>query len=182
MRIRLFSVLAGLTFCVMFAAIAAAKSSPADYPLRIHIFQFSAHYHYYNSNLDRADGEGRANLYENGEPRGLDFNYECSIRIMASEGYETYMARWKKPGRELEILFPVIGGNPGQTNSCDLKVTLKDGLAFTKRNGLFNEIPAEQFKAWMIKYGYDPEHGKNLPASAPAAGQPAAAPVPAPSN
>jgi hypothetical protein len=77
----------------------AGKWSAADYPLRVHIFQFNAHSHYYNRVLDAVDGEGRANLYENGQPN--DFSYQCGARLMVSPGFETYLARWKKPGREL---------------------------------------------------------------------------------
>ena len=46
--------------------------------------------------LDDVDGEGRANLYENSQPRGFDFKYVCDERLMNSMGYETFPARWKK--------------------------------------------------------------------------------------
>jgi hypothetical protein len=87
----------------------AGKWTPADFPLRVHIYGHSGVSHYHNQSLDGVDGEGRANLYENGQPRGFDFGYQCGERLRNSVGFETYMARWKKPGRELQILLPVLG-------------------------------------------------------------------------
>jgi hypothetical protein len=119
------------------------------------------------------DGEGRANLYENGEPRGFDFSYRCGERLRGSAGFETYMARWKKPGRTLEILQPQFG-KPGAFDSCEMKVEMKEGMAYFKRNGLLGEESAAVFKEWMVKHQYDPERGMNEPMAAapePAAGQ-----------
>jgi hypothetical protein len=149
-------------------AASAGTRNPSDYPLRVHIFEFNGYSHYYRSgsttnSLDNVDGEGRANLYENSDPHAFDFSYSCSHRLMVSPGFETYLARWKKPDRELELLLPVLGGKPGETNSCDLKVNLKPDSAYSRHNGPLTEGPASEFKAWMVKYQYDPEHGKNEP-------------------
>ena len=180
MRRVLIPGLSGLALCLLVATVAwAGKWSAADYPLRVHIFQFNAHSHYYYRSLDAVDGEGRANLYENGQPLGFDFGYYCGSRIMVSPGYETYLARWKKPGRELEILLPTLGGKPGEMNSCDLNVTLKDGMAYHKHNGLLDEEPAAKFKDWMVRHQYDPEHGLNEPVNAPAESSPEGAAPPA---
>jgi hypothetical protein len=169
MRRFLNSGLCGLGVCLLLATAAwAAKWGAADFPLRVRIFQFNAHSHYYYRSLDAVDGEGRADLFENGQPLGFDFGYECGSRIMVSAGYETYMARWKKPGRELEILLPVLGGKPGEMNSCDLQVTLKQDSVYVRHNGLMSEEPAAKYKSWMIKHQYDPEHGLNEPVNAAA--------------
>lgn len=157
---------------------AAARTNPADYPLRVHIFSYNAHSHYFYRQLDAVDGEGRANLYENSEPRGFDFSYQCSDRLRTSPGFETYMARWKKPGQSLEILLPVFG-KPGTVEGCELKVIMKD-TAYARHNGLLGEEPSSVFKAWMVKYRYDPEHGLNEPVRPepqPAAGQAPTAPA-----
>jgi len=161
----------------------AGIPNPADYPLRVHIFQFNSYSHYYRggaylSSLDAVDGEGRANLYEGSQPHAFDFSYSCSRRLMASPGFETYLARWKKPGRELEILLPVLGGKPGEMNGCDLKVNLKPDSAYFRHNGLTGEEPAADFKKWMDAHQYDPEHGKNTPVNLPAAPQAAGVPSP----
>lgn len=180
----------GILGSILLSATAFAGSrNSTDYPLRIHIFQFNGYSHYYRpggytSSLDDVDGEGRANLYENSQPSAVDFSYHCSHRLMVSPGFETYMARWKKPGRELEVLFPILGGKPGEMSSCDLEVTMKPDSAYFQHNGPMGEEPAALFKAWMVKHEYDPERGKNVPVfptPEPASSSPPAA-APAPSQ
>jgi len=166
----------GLACCLLASTSArAGKVTAADFPLRVHVFGYNGHSHYYAGALDMVDGEGRANLFENGEPKGFDFSYQCADRLRVSAGYETYMARWKKPGRVLEILLPEFG-KPGAGEGCELKVLMKD-TAYTRHNGMLGEEPAAEFKAWMVKHDYDPEHGKNEPlkieADQPAAAKPA---------
>jgi hypothetical protein len=168
MRRVLLCGLSGFAVCALLStAVLAGGHNPADYPLRINIFHHSSYSHYYGPSgvrsLNGVDGEGRANLFENGEPRGFDFRYICGSRLMNSAGNETFRARWKKPGKELEMLLPAGAG------TCDLKVEMKDGIAFRRtKDGALIEVPAEKFKEWMIKYQYDPEHGKEVPvASAP---------------
>jgi hypothetical protein len=153
-------------FAVAFAflllpATGFAAHNPADYPLRVHVFTHSGFSHYWGyggtRNLEGVDGEGRANLYENSQPRGFDFKYECEERLQNNMGYETYLARWKKPNVEMELLLPITG------HTCKFHVAMKDGVVYTRHNGNFTETPADKFKAWMDKYQYDPEHGKNTP-------------------
>jgi hypothetical protein len=167
---------------VLSTAVLAGGHNAADYPLRVHIFQYNGHSHYAYHSLDMVDGEGRANLYENGEPRGFDFSYHCMDRLRTSAGFETYMARWKKPGKEIEILLPVFG-KPGAMEGCSLLVDMKDNMAYARHNGLLGEEPSAKFKEWMIKHDYDPEHGKNEPVStAPASAGTGAAGTGAPSS
>ena len=175
-RLPLFCM-AGLAACLLALPAFAGGHNPADYPLRVHVFQFNSHSHYYHQALDVVDGEGRANLYENGQPRGFDFSYRCSDRLRTSAGYETYLARWKKQDRTLEILLPQFG-KPGAMDGCELKVEMKESMAYYKHNGLLNEEPAAVFKQWMDKHQYDPEHGKNEPVST--APEPAAPPAAGP--
>jgi len=140
----------------------AAKPNAADFPLRVHIFAFNGSQHYSGGSLNWVEGEGRANLYENSEPKGFDFSYRCGERLRVSPGFETYMARWKKPGQTLEILLPVFG-KPNAADSCELKVLMKDTTYIRRNNGLLAEEPASAFKDWMVKHNYDPEHGLNEP-------------------
>lgn len=174
--------LQGIAACLVLTVAAwAGKWNAADYPMRVHVFQYNAHSHYYGRSLEQVDGEGRANLYENSQPKGFDFSYECSARIMGSAGFETYVARWKKPGRELEILLPVMGGKPGEMSACDLKVSLKEDTVYYRHNGLLGEEPAAKFKDWMVRHQYDPEHGLNEPvnpSSEPAQSSDAQQPAP----
>lgn len=181
MRRVFFFVLSGLAGCWLFSTVTLArKANAADFPLRVHIFEFNGHSHYYGRSLDEVDGEGRANLYENGVPRGFDFSYRCSDRLRVSPGFETYIARWKKPGQTLEILLPVFG-KPGTGESCELKVLMKD-TAYFRHNGLLGEEPASVFKEWMVKHKYDPEHGLNEPEKLQSSLLPEARPAPVPAT
>jgi hypothetical protein len=161
-RVFLWS-LSGLAGCLLLStAVQAAGGGGAAYPLRVHIFQRDSHSHYYRGqSLDYVDGEGRANLYENGEPHGFDFSYRCGERLMVSAGYETYFARWKKPGKTLELLLPVMG-KPGAADACELQVEMKNA-AYYRHNGAVDEEPEATFKDWMDRHQYDPENGKNDP-------------------
>jgi len=139
----------------------AGGRSLADYPLRVHVFQNSEHVHYVHTQIDVVSGEGRANLFENGEPRGFDDNFRCGDRMRTSPGFETYPARWKKKDRTLEVLLPQMG-KPGAMESCELQVSMKENTYY-RHSGALEEEPAAAFKERMEKHKYDPEHGKNEP-------------------
>jgi hypothetical protein len=161
-RIALFC-LPGLALCLLFSTAAQAKKlNSADFPLRVHLFTHNDHSHYRSGMLDYAEGEGRANLYENGDPKAFDYSYRCGSRLMNSIGYETYMARWKKQDRSLEILLPVMG-KPDAAETCEVKVDMKPGMAYYHHNGMVSEQPSAVRKQWMIEHQYDPEHGLNEP-------------------
>lgn len=167
--------LGGLAICLLVSTEALAGGrNAADYPFRVHIYQVGGVSHYGQTRtLDVVDGEGRANLFENGEPRGFDFSYRCQERLRGSAGYETYLARWKKQNQTLEILLPQFG-KPGAYDSCELKVLMKDAVYY-RHNGSLDEEPAAKLKAWMEKVQYDPERGKNEPI--PVTPAPAGAPA-----
>jgi len=137
----------------------------ADYPLRIHIFNRSETNFYHNRYQDEAKGEGHANLFENSVAHGVDFSFDCSEKIHSSFGYETYPAKWKKPGQELVVLFPVFG-KAGSFFTCNLTTDVKD-FAYATHNHSMKSESVEEFKAWMVKHNYDPEHGKNMPTQQP---------------
>jgi hypothetical protein len=165
MQRHTFFVLAGFAFALLLPSSGLASHNPADYPLRVHIYSHNgvSHYSGYGGShsLEGVDGEGRANLYENSQPRAFDFHYECEERLMNSGGYDTLPARWKKPNEELEVLILVTG------KTCKFHVAMQDGIAYHNHNGKFGEEPAEKYKAWMDKVQYDPEHGKNVPIKPP---------------
>lgn len=180
MRRVFFSVSSVFAVCLLLATGAFAGGHPvADYPLRVHIFQHNGVSHYSRQQLDFVDGEGRANLFENGQPRGFDFSYRCGQRLMASPGFETYPARWKKPDKTLEILQPQFG-KPGAYDACELKVEMKADTVYHRHNGLLGEMPAAKYKEWMKKVQYDPEHGLNEPVAAAPASPEAGSGTPAP--
>jgi hypothetical protein len=157
MRRFFLCALTGLAGCLLFSTAAQARKwTAADFPLRVHLFKHSSHSHYSHHYLDGVDGEGRANLYGNGEPRGFDYSYHCANRLLNSVGYQTYMARWKKPGKTLVLVLPAMG------DTCELNVDVKES-AYYKKDGEVQEEPAAKFKEWMVKHQYDPEHGMNEP-------------------
>lgn len=139
----------------------AESKNPADYPFRVHIYGHNQTTFYHNRVEDESKGEGRANLFANGDVRGVDFSYDCSEKLKSSFGYETYPAKWKKPNQELVVLLPVFG-KTGQFFTCNLKTDVKD-FAYTMHDGRMGSESPAQFKAWMVKHEYDPEHGKNDP-------------------
>lgn len=162
MRRLLTGCVTTLAFCALLStSVFASGHNPADYPLRVHIYEHNSHSHYYNRILDWVDGEGRANLFENATPLAFDYSYRCTDRLRNSPGFETYMARWKKRDQTLEILLPRLG-TPSATVSCELKVEMKDFAYYRRDNVLETETPAA-FKEWMEKHQYDPEHGKTVP-------------------
>ena len=152
-----------ILFCLPFASIPLLGESknPADYPLRIHIFGRNETNFYHGRMVDESKGEGRANLFENGEARGVDFSFECPEKLKASFGFETYPTKWKKPGQELIVLLPVFGKSNAYF-TCNLKTQLKD-YAYFSHDGKMGSEPIASFKTWMVKHDYDPERGKNLP-------------------
>src|SRR5471032_1912808 len=91
------------------AFIYAESKNPADYPLRIHVFSKNEINFMSHRSVEEAKGEGRANLFENSEAHGVDFTFDCDDKLRASFGYETYPAKWKKPGQELIVLMPIFG-------------------------------------------------------------------------
>ena len=151
-------LVAGLMMSTM--AVGESKN-PADYPLRLHLFARSQTTFYHWRDAEEAKGDGRADLYENGEAHGLDFNYDCEYKVRPSFGYETYPARWKKPGQELVVLLPVFGQS-GQFFTCHFHTDMKDFAYAQGKSGLHSE-PVAQFKEWMQRHDYDPEHGKDVP-------------------
>jgi hypothetical protein len=159
-----------LCLCLLLTSLSlsAESKNPADYPLRVHIFNPSETNFYHARQVEESKGEGRANLFENGEVRGIDFNFECSEKLKASFGYETYPAKWKKPNQELIVLLPVFG-KTGSYFTCNPKTDAKN-FAYVMHNGKMGSEPSSEFKTWMVKHDYDPEHGKNTPTGLEAQG------------
>jgi hypothetical protein len=161
---------------MMSTMLPAESKNLADYPLRLHIFGRNQTTFYYRRDEDEAKGDGRADLYENGEAHGVDFSYDCGYKVRTSFGYETYPARWKKPGRELVVLLPVFGKS-GQFFTCDFNTDVKDFTYAMGKDGLRSE-PVPKFKEWMQRHDFDPEHGKDVPVRGNAGGDQGPPPPP----
>jgi hypothetical protein len=151
----------GLLLCSI--GVSAESKNPADYPLRVHVFTKSQ-IQYLNGmsrTTEEAKGEGRANLFEGGEAKAIEFTFDCPEKLRASSGFETYPAKWKKPGQELVVLMPVFGKG-GSFFTCSFKTDVKD-YAIATSKGQMHKESVEKFKAWMVRHQYDPEHGKDVP-------------------
>jgi hypothetical protein len=160
------SVVAG---CLALSADArAAGPDPSNYPLRVHVLKFVSRTAQPKNKTTTSDdpnytdGMGIADLFENGQPRGFEFNYSCTEPMKASGGYGTYPARWKKREKTLEILLPRVG-KPWELQTCDLNAELISGLVFVWNNDKVAEESAAAFRDWMVKHQYDPENGKDEP-------------------
>jgi hypothetical protein len=155
----------GLASCLTSSqSLVAGSHKPEDFPLRIQVLGFIGKNHYSVSDeLFQSDGEGRANLFEDGQPHAMDIQFKCSRQLRPSVGYETYMARWKRPRQTLELLLPEIG-KPGSSSICQLAVDLRETQAYVPMDGGQTAVlPAAAYKLWMERAQYDPEHGKDQP-------------------
>ncbi len=150
------------------AVLKAESKNPADYPLRVHVFKINETTFYHREVAEGSKGEGRANLFAGGEVHGVNFSFDCSEKVKSSFGFETYPAKWKKQGQELTVLMPVFG-KTGSFFTCDLKTDVKD-FAYASVKGSLQEEPSADFKQWMVRHGYDPEHGKDVPSKVVADG------------
>jgi hypothetical protein len=162
-----------LCVCLLVPVVLHAESkNAADYPLRIHVLGRNETTFYHNRYAEEAKGEGRANLFENSEAHGVDFTFDCSEKLKASFGYDTYPAKWKKPGQELTVLLPVFGKSNAYF-TCTFKTDIKD-FVYVSRNGKRTSEPIAEYKKWMVKHDYDPERGKNAPVKVQSGEEPAA--------
>ena len=169
-----------LSLCLLLSptAIAGGSPNPADFPLRIRIFNRTETNFYHRRVEEEAKGEGRANLFENSEAHGVDFSFECSEKVKDSFGFETYPARWKKPGQKLQVLLPKFG-KTGEFFTCDFNTDVKT-YVYTSHDGKLGQESVAEYKAWMVRHDYDPEHGKDMPTKTPAGSDPASTKAPTP--
>jgi hypothetical protein len=169
--------------CLLFSASTLKGDSKnlADYTLRIRIYSRAETTFYHGRIEEEAKGEGRGDLFEGDEVHGVDFNFACDEKVKPSFGYETYPARWKKPGQVLTVLLPIFGKSNAYF-TCNFNTAIKD-FVYNRRQGKLSSEPEARYKAWMVKHDYDPVHGKNTPAKLDAkedADQEDTAPAPAP--
>ena len=123
-------------------AFALESKDPADYALRIHIYSHTETNFFHDGVYQRSKGEGRANLFENGEPAGLDFVFECPVKPRASSGFETFRAKWKTPGQELVVLIPEVG-KAGQYSTCQFGVEVKRFAYNRQATGTLAAVPCD---------------------------------------
>lgn len=88
---------------------------------------------------------GRGNILDGSTVHAFDFKYDSNIHVRATVPNETYLAKWKKPQHELEVLVPEIGKD-GKFQTCDMDTTVHDGVYARSGQGLM-EISQEDYAA-----------------------------------
>lgn len=160
------------------SALHGESKNMADYTLRIRIYSKDSTNFYYDRTMEESKGEGRGNLFEGDDVHGVDFNYACDEKFKASFGYETYRARWKKPGQVLTVLLPIFGKSNAYF-TCNFNTDVKD-FVYKRNNGHMGSEPEARYKLWMAKHNYDPVHGKDAPSNPDPADSDAGSEPPAP--
>ncbi len=83
--------------------------------------------------------------------QGVTFQYDNCVRVRVHPGFESLPARWKKPGKRLEVLMPSddipVSGRPLPPVKCSFNVTLHDTVYLLLRNGKIVEVTQEVYQA-----------------------------------
>jgi hypothetical protein len=133
-----------LLVILAWATIRPAGAKPRDlssYTLRVHIFQSNWNPH---AGAFGGQGSGLANLIDGQEVHAIDFTYDCAINYMKSVGNQAYSAKWKKPGKTIEIVGNAIG-NESKSEACEFKITLHE-FVYDVQNGTLSTFTPEQYK------------------------------------
>jgi hypothetical protein len=96
-------------------------------------------------------GEGRGDLVSPPtSTQGLTFQYDNCVRVRVHPGFQSLPARWKKPGRKLEVLIPSddipVSGRPLPPVKCSFTVILHDFVYLLLRNGKLIEVSQELYQ------------------------------------
>ena len=95
-------------------------------------------------------GAGRADLVSPpAGTQGLTFQYGNCSRVRVLPGFQGLPARWKKPGKQLEVLIPTdeipVGGRPLPPERCTFTVSLNDFVYLLLRNGAIIQVSQEVY-------------------------------------
>ena len=157
-----------ILFFLLSPALALAAKDTSDYPLRVELLSNSAlTYRPYASSgianfMYRVNGRG--NVGDGTAKHAFDFKYDSNIRVRLTLRNETYLAKWKKPQHELEVLVPEIGKD-GRYQACDMLTTVHEGALVRTSQGLI-EMSQDDYKARQER--------REAAKAAQAQGQPAA--------
>ena len=97
-------------------------------------------------------GSGRGDLVS--PPRttqGINFRYDNCSRVRANPGFYSLNARWKKPGKKLEVLIPSdaipVNGRPLPLERCTFTVTLNENVYLLLHNGALIQVSQQDYWA-----------------------------------
>ncbi len=96
-------------------------------------------------------GEGRGDLVSPpSETQGLSFHYDNCSRVRVHPGFQSLPARWKKPGKTLEVLIPSDdipeSGRPLPPVHCTFSVTPHDFVYLLLQTGRLIEVSREAYQ------------------------------------
>ena len=95
-------------------------------------------------------GAGRADLVSPPTTtQGFSFHYDNCGRMRVNTGFQSLPARWKEPGKKLEVLIPSdeipTNGRPLKPQRCTLTVTLHDYVYLLLRNGAIIQVSQDAY-------------------------------------
>ena len=96
-------------------------------------------------------GEGRADLVSPPTTtQGLSFHYDNCARMRVRPGFQSLPARWKSPGKKLEVLVPSddipgSNGRPLPPERCTFTVTVHNFVYLLLRNGAVIEVAQDVY-------------------------------------
>jgi hypothetical protein len=159
--VPIFRRLLAVLFLIAFAGAAFASTPKlTDYPLRVHIYHehwgteyYGGGWGYYPTGYH---GYGEANLIDGNQVNGMKFTFECSDHFTHSDGGTAYPARWKKQGRELELIAQIVGSD--SIHKCIMKTTVLDYI-YSRHDGELVTLTQEQFQRLQAKAA---EHDASL--------------------
>jgi len=97
-------------------------------------------------------GEGRGDLISPpATAQGITFHYDDCSRVRVRPGFQSLPARWKIPGRKLEVVIPSddipVNGRPLRPLRCSFSVTTHDFVYLLLRNGKLVEVSQDLYMA-----------------------------------
>jgi len=130
------------------AMLLTAKDT-SDYPLKVELLANNWHsyrpFPYREPTNFRYRVTGRGNVSDGATMHALDFTYDCSLHVPLTLAGETYLARWKKPQLQIEVLVPK-NGKDAKYDTCDIQTTVHESVFVRSGQGLI-EVSQENYLA-----------------------------------
>ena len=97
-------------------------------------------------------GAGRGDLVSPpSQTQGLSFRYDNCSRVRVNPGFYSLSARWKKPGKKLEVLIPSdaipVNSRPLPLERCTFTVTLNENVYLLLHNGALIRVSQQDYWA-----------------------------------
>jgi hypothetical protein len=125
-----------------FPLLVFAGKDPANYPLKVYIFQVAWGSH--NTRYNEYRATGRGNVWDAETVHGFDFTYDCSFPVRRTARNQPYLAKWKKGQVRLDLLAARIGAND-KYEECELQTRVVPGVYVVSENSI-SELSQDEFK------------------------------------